>query len=318
MAPSYRSQAQETALVLFWVATALLGIYTVTVLAAAVPLHLLQPAWIERVCGIVRGGVSFPLMAVALLLLADILNDSQEEPGYLTVIRRLACFAAIGFFLMIPLQTWAGIAALQQTNANEQAQLRPYTRALAAIRTADSQELLLQALASIPGSPSNLGGSLKASLPQVREQLVRQIEPQVNARLTQLEALQSSRWQEGFLRWFKDGVVTLFSAISFAAIGRFAVGRSSLLGALLQWSPKSKRSRPKFSIEDLMPPGEDPIEALPSEIDRFAVHRPSLLSSIFQRRPKPKRNHPHFSIEELMPPDEDQMAASRPADQEKR
>ena len=234
MAPSYRSQVGDSIVALFWIATALLGIYAVTVLAAALPLRLLEPGWIEQVCGSLRGGVSFPLLAVALLLLADFFNDSQAEPVHLTVIRRLACFAAIGFFLMIPLQTWAGIAVLQQINANEQAQLRPYTRALAAIRNTDSQDSLLQALDSIPGSASNLGGSLKDPLPQVREQLIRQIEPQVNARVTQLVALQSSRWQEGFLRWFKDGLVALFSGLSFAAIGRFAVDRSSLLSVILE------------------------------------------------------------------------------------
>lgn len=253
MALRYRSQAQEVSSVLFWVATALLGIYTVTVLAAALPLRLLEPAWIERVCGSVRAGVSFPLVAMALLLLAAIVNDRSEEPRYLTVTRRLACFAAIGFFLMIPLQTWAGIAVLQQTNANEHAQLRPYTRALAAIRTADSQESLLQALAAIPGRPSNLGGALKEPLPQVREQLVRQIEPQVNARLTQLQAVQGSRWQEGFLRWFKDALVALFSAIGCAAIGRFSDGRRTLWSAILDKRPKPKQSHPPFAIEDLMP-----------------------------------------------------------------
>ena len=38
-------------LTLLWVGLTLLGIYAVTVAAAAYPLQLLQPAWIDRVAG---------------------------------------------------------------------------------------------------------------------------------------------------------------------------------------------------------------------------------------------------------------------------
>ena len=327
MAPSYRTQAQDSSLVLFWVATALLGIYAVTVLAAAIPLELLQPAWIERVCGSVRGGVSFPLLAVALLLLAAIVNDSPEEPRYLTVIRRLACLIAFGFCLMIPLQTWAGVALLQQINANEQAQLRPYTRALTAIRNADSQDALLQALASIPGSPSNLSGSLKDPLHQVREQLIRQIEPQVSARQTQLGALQSSRLQEGFLRWFKDAVVAFFSAIGFAAIGRFAEDRPTLLSTIIDRRPPIQPLQPSVSLTDrlaaILPrrqpqPLRQPTVPLTARLSdqltglfrRSQSQRPrrpevsvaDRLTALLTRR-QPQKRQLQNRLEDLMPPD---------------
>ena len=128
----------DLAFVLFWVALALLGIYAVTVLAAALPVQLSQPSWIERMCGSLRGGVSFPLIALALLILSEHAFDSAEERRFVTQCRRWASFAALGFVLMIPLQTWAGLRVVQQSNASEQAQLRPYTRALSAIRAANS------------------------------------------------------------------------------------------------------------------------------------------------------------------------------------
>ena len=103
------------------------------------------------------------------------------------------------------------------------------TKALAAIRIADSEEAMLRALASIPGTPSNLSGTFKAPLPQVRRQLLNQIEPQLNARQTQFNALQGERWQQGILRWIKDALVALFSAIGLAAIGRSADDRPTLL-----------------------------------------------------------------------------------------
>lgn len=217
----------------YGVALALLGIYAVTVLAAALPLQLLQPSWIERICGSLRGGVSFPLIALVLLLVADLDTVSPVESRQLTLIRRWASFAALGFVLMIPLQTWAGIAVVQQFTANEKSELLPYTRALAAIRIADSEEALIRALASIPGTPANIGGRLKEPLPQVRRQLLSQIEPQLNARQLQFKALQSERLQQGLLRWIKDAFVALFAAAGFAAAGRRAPDRPTLLEGLL-------------------------------------------------------------------------------------
>jgi hypothetical protein len=254
MQPNLR--LQERAFVLSWVAVALLGIYAVTVLAAALPVQVLQPAWIERVCGSLRGGVSFPLIALVLFVLADCNDDSPLESRQLTVIRRWACFVALGFLLMIPLQTWAGVQVLQQSNAKARAQLRPYNQSLASIRKANSEEALLRALAKIPGSPANLGGTLKEPVPQVRAQLILQLEPQVKARQNQLDALQGSLWQEGLLRWFKDGLVALFSAIGFAAIGRSAADRPTLLQVILDPRP-SQRRRPDPELEALMPPDPD-------------------------------------------------------------
>ena len=118
----------ELGFVLFWVALALLGIYSVTVLAAALPIHILQPSWIERICGSLRGGVSFPLIALALLVIGDQASASADEGRLVSRLRYWACFAALGFVLMIPLQTWAGIGVVQQFAKNEKAQLRPTPR----------------------------------------------------------------------------------------------------------------------------------------------------------------------------------------------
>ncbi|MFM7639980.1 MAG: hypothetical protein ACKO45_00245 [Cyanobium sp.] len=61
---------QDLADPLRWISIALLGTYVVTVVAATLPVKLLDPAWINRICGSLRGGVSFALEAMALFLLA--------------------------------------------------------------------------------------------------------------------------------------------------------------------------------------------------------------------------------------------------------
>jgi len=220
-------------------AIALLGIFVVTIVALALPLQLLQPAWIQRTCSAILGGVSFPLVAVVLLVLAAEPAPGEggrpakiEEPPYITSCRRLAFAAAIGFALMIPLQTWAGVKVLQQVMTNDKEQLKAYTRALDLIRIAETPDALIFALQSIPGVPPSLDGQLKDPLPKVRQQLITQIEPQIKARQTQLAQINGERWQQGILRWVKEGLIAAFSALGFAAVGRLSPTKPTLLNGI--------------------------------------------------------------------------------------
>lgn len=159
------------------VAYALLGIYAVTVIAAALPLQLLQPAWIERVCGSLRGGVSFPLIALVFLVMAQSPRTRDVEPASSIRLRRLSSAVALGFVLMVPLQTWAGVQVVRLNLRAERQQLLPISRGLERIRLAESEEALLGALASLPGAPPNLSGSLREPLAVVRQRLIAEIEP---------------------------------------------------------------------------------------------------------------------------------------------
>lgn len=213
------------------VGQALLAIYAVTVLASMFPLALIDPVWIERVCGSLRGGVSFPLIGSVFMLLEGAQWEREVEAMRVTLLRRLSVWVSIGFLLMVPLQTWAGIQVVRQSLRSTVQQLTPYETGLQRIRAAGTGQELIAALASLPGAPS-LGGTLKQPLPVVREQLITQIQPQIAALRTQLQERSSQLWQEGLLRWSKDATVALFSALAFAAIGRSRPDRPTFLDEL--------------------------------------------------------------------------------------
>ncbi|MFM7361966.1 MAG: hypothetical protein ACKO25_09115 [Cyanobium sp.] len=215
-----------------WVGYGLLGIYAVTVLAAALPIRITDPAWIERVAGSLRGGVSFPLIALALLYLGAYLAKPKRYGSALPLISPLAFLAALGFFLLIPLQTWAAVQLLNRVAAQERDQLRIFTRGLDRIRLSLTQEQLSDAIASIPGAPRFTPGTLNVPLPQARQSLINQIEPQLRLRANQLEQANSRRWQESLLRLVKDAFVSLFAALSFAAAGRLQPNRPTLLQSI--------------------------------------------------------------------------------------
>lgn len=231
MASRFRSA--EVGFALHWGGVSLLGIYGVTVLAAAIPVRLLDPVWIERVCGSLRGGVSFPLIALALMLVSAYLDDAEHQGTYLPRVSRLAYLAALGFVLLIPLQVWASVSLLQPVSAREQEQLRVFDRGLERIRLSLSQEQLSEAIASIPGAPRFTPGTLTVPLPEARQSLIGQIEPQLRQRADQLRQADARRWREAWVRIVKDAFTALFAFLGFAAAGRRAPDRPTLLEALL-------------------------------------------------------------------------------------
>jgi len=220
--------------VLPWIGIGLLGVYLTQVITTAVPVRLLDPAWITGVFSIIRGASSFPLEALALILLGAYLGLPAKEPRRITRLRRWCSWVALGFLLMIPLQTWASQQLIEQTVAAQSAQLQPAIQALKTIYAASNEETLLGAIRTIPGAPPNITGRLQEPYGVVRERLIREIEPQVQQREELLKGAVGETRRSGLKRQINDGLVALFSALAFAAVGRSGPYRPSLLLAVLQ------------------------------------------------------------------------------------
>jgi len=223
---------QDLADALKWIGIGLLGIYVLTVIAAALPVKLMDPIWINRICGSIRGGVSFPLEAMALIMLGAYLQRTGKEPPMVTNFRRLCSWAALGFLLMIPLQSWAGQKLTNLAVQNQQARIEPAQTALKALYAATNAEKLLNAIRIIPGAPPNIGGRFDEPVPKVRERLISEIEPQVLKNNEQLKQVAGEIRRESFINLIKDGFVALFSALAFAAIGRSNPYKPTLLQSL--------------------------------------------------------------------------------------
>lgn len=239
-------------------AIALFGIFAVTVVAQALPIQLLRPEWIKRVCGVVLGGVSFPLIGMVLVLLASEAEQNSRdkdravpapERPVVTNLRRLSWVVAIGFVLMIPLQTWASLKEFQQVMRTDRQQLVPYEKALGLLRLAETNEALLYAISTIPGAPPNLSGTTKDPLPVVRQNLINEIEPQVKARQNELKDLNNKRWQLNIVLWVKGGLNAAFCALAFGAIGRLGPTQETLASGLLMPSESQRHWRRAISSQ---------------------------------------------------------------------
>ena len=238
---------QDLADPLKWIGIGLLGTYVATVIAAALPVKLLDPIWINRICGSIRGGVSFPLEAMALIMLGAYLQRTGKEPPMVTDFRRLCSLVALGFVLMIPLQSWAGQKLTDLAVQNQQARIEPAQRALKAVYAATNAEELLNAIRIIPGAPPNISGRFEEPVPKIRERLISEIEPQVRQQKEQLKLVTGEIRRDSFINLIKDGFVALFSALAFAAIGRSKPYKPTLLQSLLGSSRTSSAAMEEFS-----------------------------------------------------------------------
>jgi hypothetical protein len=238
---------QDLADPLKWIGIGLLGTYVVTVVAATLPVKLLDPVWINRICGSIRGGVSFPLEAMALIMLGAYLQRTGKEPPMVTDFRRLCSWVALGFVLMIPLQSWAGQKLTDLAVQNQQARIEPAQRALKAVYAASNAEELLNAIRIIPGAPPNISGRFEEPVPKIRERLISEIEPQVDQQKEQLNQVTGEIRRDSFINLIKDGFVALFSALAFAAIGRSKPYKPTLLQSLFGSSRASSAAMEEFS-----------------------------------------------------------------------
>jgi len=122
------------------VALVLFLLFASSLAAVLFPLQPLAPAWQLRLAGTLVGGAPFALLGLALLRIASELGPYDSRLSRRTQLcSRLAVAAALGFLLLLPLQTMAG---LQQGRSLNQAQAGRFQRAEAKLKA------LRQAVAS--------------------------------------------------------------------------------------------------------------------------------------------------------------------------
>lgn len=217
-----------------WAGIALIGTYVTNAVINVLPLRILDPEWINRACGILRGAASFPIEGMVLILLGAYIVRPSKEPKSIARLRRLCIWVALGFLLMIPLQTWAGLKLIDQAIETQKQLLQPAKQALSNIYAATSEGALIEAIRTIPGASPALQGRFLEPYQKVREQLIRQIEPEIRTGEAKLSQSIDAIRNNGRLGLIRDGAIAFFNAIAFAAIGRSGALRPTLLRAILR------------------------------------------------------------------------------------
>lgn len=234
------------------IAFGLLLVFLISELKQLVPLALLQPAWQLRAAEGLRNTAVLPLLAGVLMLLAQRFDPAAEGLAWrLFLMRRLAIGASIGFLLLIPLQITAGLREINQATAGEARQLEAVRQVAVAIEQAKTTESMNQAIAQLPGLPSDFQGRYALPLDQVRQRLLSQIRPQIQRLDERLSELRRQRLGNAAGLFVVDGLLSFAYAIAFAAIASNGEGEPSLLQrsawnlhSLIRWFRRENSTTP--------------------------------------------------------------------------
>lgn len=230
-------QASVFAFQIAIVADATLAIFLCTVVVAALPPQLLNPAWAAAfVQSLLDNGVT-ALVAVALLLLASYLDPANPQ---LNAHRRfcchLCCYVVFGYLLLIPLQGYSAYRLLSQARQQDVLQfdatarrISRFAKEVEAARTYDQLSSVLRA---------NQGVSIAAT---DRQRPLAQTKAMLRLKIQQAQTMvaQSRRADQLSGKAFvqlqltlRNWILCLGYAIGFAALAQFPRSQGPLLQEL--------------------------------------------------------------------------------------
>jgi hypothetical protein len=218
------------------VALVLFVLFGSLVAAALFPLQLLDPAWQLRLAGSLINSAAFPLLGLALLQIAAELGPHDPQlKNRARLCAQLAVAAALGFLLLLPLQTIAGLKTSRSLNTAQAARIQGAEAKLRALRqavaSAASNADLNQQLRKLEGpvlGPADIAQPhplLKAQVGAVLDQAALQIsrEREASQPRTPLLLLPDL---------LRKALASLALALSFAALARRPGSRRTVLQEL--------------------------------------------------------------------------------------
>lgn len=230
-----RTSSSQLADSLQWIAYALIVVFLAQVIAAIVPVAFIRPEWMVRFSAALRGTASLPLMAVGILMIANMIDgDVRPSSKQITQMRRVASWAALGFLLLIPLQSYGTVRTINSQVEERQAELRQVKAAVRQLQSAKTELELRRAILAIPGAEQLARRPLGADVPTVRNFLLERIRSTTNRLENQLKDNQSKSLETIIIPLFRDGFICLAYALGFAGIGYNNQGKSTPLRRLLK------------------------------------------------------------------------------------
>ena len=226
------------------VALVLFVLFASLVAAALFPLQLLDPAWQLRLAGTLVNSAPFPLLGLALLQIAAELGPHDPLlQRRARLCAQLAVAAALGFLLLLPLQTLAGLQQSRSLNNAQASRIQGAEAKLNALRQAvagaASNADLNQQLQKLQGpvlGPADIAQPLpllKAQVDAVLDQAALQIkrEREASQPRTPLFLLPDL---------LRNALASLALALGFAALARRPGSRRTLLQELLSGWRRSR------------------------------------------------------------------------------
>jgi hypothetical protein len=218
-----------------WLSFALILAFLAQTITALFPIGLLQPEWMVRASATLRTTASLPLMAMGVMMLA-VMVDGEVMPisDHFRLIRRIATIAAIGFLLLIPLQSYGTVGLIRGQVEESQGQLKLLANAANRVQNAANEQQLRDAIRSIPGGEQLSTRPLGADVQTIKTGLLARLRPSVKRLENQLKENQSKALQNTIGPLIRDGFICLAYAVGFGAMGYAKSGQPTPLRRLLK------------------------------------------------------------------------------------
>lgn len=205
----------------------MLALFLVTLITAALPPRLLDPAWQIQLSGTLVNNGTIALLGLILVALASYLNPDQAGiKQRLGLLRRLATIAVAGYLLLIPLQglsVWRGIRESSQRLAIQRNGLEKRLDAIAKlVNESKSSAEIQEGLRRLPGAPQIPADQLAEPLPQLRQRFAAGLQ-RSRARLRATDATPNA---DAVQRLLKETLRIALSSLAMA----FAFGASATVG----------------------------------------------------------------------------------------
>ena len=217
---SSQSTRKYSAAALDRAAVVLIGIYIISLIAAGIPPRFNDPRWPTLILDSLLDRAFLPLIGAALILLANHMDRrSAIISKHRKWVQKFAPLAALGFFLIIPLQ---GLAIYNVTIAakNEATQKTAnLTRAMTIIRAAEDEAALRASISEIkilnfpPGKPL-------VPIATVKEQILSQLSTEVLKLQFQSQKDSNNLLQGLILKWLRDAPLAFLYGFGFRSIGK--------------------------------------------------------------------------------------------------
>ena len=200
------------------VAIVLIGVYIVLFIAAVIPPHFKDPRWLIEILDALRGIAFLPLIGGVFILLA---NQMDRQSSIITKhrkwVRKYAPLAALGFFLLIPLQGLAGFRVLSESKGEAVQKIYKLTRAMDMIRNAQDETALRSGINAV-GIRNVPAGKLIVPIATVKEQIIRQIAPQILTLQNNLNKSYNRALQSLVFQWLRDSALAFLYGLGFSGL----------------------------------------------------------------------------------------------------
>jgi hypothetical protein len=211
---------KDLAAALHRVAVVLIGIYIIMFINAVLPPNINDPRWATGILDSLRSVAFLPLIGGVLILLAN--HMDRRSPiinKHRNWVRKFAPLAALGFFMLIPLQGLASYNVNRMAKIQAGQNISKLTRAITMIRSAqdETQLRLGVAEAGIQNLPQ---AKLIKPIEKAKEQILAQITPEV-LKLQYQSANEHKAASQGLIiQWLRDGAVALLYGFGFRGLGK--------------------------------------------------------------------------------------------------